>query len=60
METSKKSNDHDDQRSALEDVEHLSKIVAAKEEEVQNWLRIFKEKKVLELELINSFWCSLS
>ena len=58
METSKKSNDHDDQRSALEDVERLTKIVAAKEEEVQNWLRIFKEKKDLEPGLINSFWCS--
>ncbi|GMN24578.1 hypothetical protein TIFTF001_040584 [Ficus carica] len=58
MEASKNSDDHDDQRSALEDVERLRKIVAAKEEEVQNWLRIFKEKKDLEPELINSFWCS--
>ncbi|EXC18942.1 hypothetical protein L484_002586 [Morus notabilis] len=53
-ETFKSSNDH----RALDEVDRLSKLVAAKLKEVKNDNKLFNEMKRLQLKWANSPWCS--
>lgn len=45
-------------QTELNNVERLNKFIAAKEEEVQNCLRIFQEMKDKEIQLTNLVWCT--